>query len=178
MSDSLRRHGLQPTRLLCPWNFPGKNYCSGLPFPAPRDLPDPGMEPGSFSSPVLAGRFFTTVPPERKKKVKSHSCVRLFATPWTAAHQAPLSMEFSRQEYWNGLPSPSPGDRPHPGVEPRSPALQADVLPSEPPGKSRLIAPGKGEYNNQLYRKKTEPSRERKGPACRAARSHPRVTHT
>ena len=47
-------------------------------------------------------------------------------TPWTAAHQAPLSVGFSRQEYWNGLPSPSPGDLPDPGNEPRSPTLQAD----------------------------------------------------
>ena len=60
------------------------------------------------------------------------SCVRLFATPWTAAHQAPLSMRFSRQEYWSGLPFPSPGDLPDPGIEPRSPALEADALTSEP----------------------------------------------
>ena len=50
-------------------------------------------------------------------------------------HQAPLSMEFSRQEYWSGLPLPSPGYLPDPGIKPRSPALQADALPSEPPGK-------------------------------------------
>ena len=53
-------------------------------------------------------------------------------TPWTIAHQAPLSMEFSRQEYWNGLPFSSPGDPPDPGMEPGSPTLQADSLPSEP----------------------------------------------
>ena len=57
-------------------------------------------------------------------------------TPWTVAHQAPLSMGFSRQEYWSGLPFPSPGDFPNPGTEPRSLALQADSLPSEPPGKT------------------------------------------
>ena len=55
--------------------------------------------------------------------------------PWTVAHQAPLSMGFSRQEYWNVLPFPSPGDLPNPGFEPRSPALRADSLQSEPPGK-------------------------------------------
>ena len=65
-------------------------------------------------------------------KVKSLSCVRLFVTPWTAGHQAPLSMGFSRQEYWSGLPFPSPGDLPNPGIEPKSPALQADALTSEP----------------------------------------------
>ena len=59
----------------------------------------------------------------------------LFATPWTAAHQAPPSMGFSRQEYWSGLPFPSPGDLPDPGIEPGSPAFQADTLTSEPPGK-------------------------------------------
>ena len=68
-------------------------------------------------------------------EVKFLSRVQLFATPWTVAHQAPLSMGFSRQEYWSGLPFPSPGDLPDPGIEPRSPALEADALTSEPPGK-------------------------------------------
>ena len=58
-----------------------------------------------------------------KVKVKSLSRVRLFATPWTVAYQAPPSMGFSRQEYWSGLPFPSPGDLPDPGIEPGSPAL-------------------------------------------------------
>ena len=70
-----------------------------------------------------------------KVKVKSLSRVRLFATPWTVAYQASPSMGFFRQEYWSGLPFPSPGDLPDPGIEPRSPALEADVLTSEPPGK-------------------------------------------
>ena len=70
-----------------------------------------------------------------KVKVKSLSPVRLFATPWAVAYQAPPSMGFSRQEYWSGLPFPSPGDLPNPGIEPGSPTLQAGVLPSEPPGK-------------------------------------------
>ena len=70
--------------------------------------------------------------------VKLLSSVRLFVTPWTIAHQAPPSMEFSRQEYWSGLPFPSPGDLSNPGIEPGSPALQADTLPSEPPGKSQV----------------------------------------
>ena len=65
-------------------------------------------------------------------KVKSLSCVRLFGTPWTIAHQAPPSTEYSRQEYWSGLPFPSPGDLPDPGIEPRCPPLQVDALPSEP----------------------------------------------
>ena len=69
------------------------------------------------------------------KEVKSLSHVRFFATPWSVACQAPLSMEFSRQEYWSGLPIPSPEDLPDPGIEPRSPSLQADAIPSEPPAK-------------------------------------------
>ena len=68
-------------------------------------------------------------------KVKSLSRVRLFATSWTVACQAPPSMGFSRQEYWSGLPFPSPGHLPNPGIKPRSPALQADALTSEPSGK-------------------------------------------
>ena len=63
-----------------------------------------------------------------KVKVKSLHLVQLFVTPWAVAYQAPPSMGFSRQEYWCGLPFPSPGDLPYPGIEPGSPALQADAL--------------------------------------------------
>ena len=63
----------------------------------------------------------------------SQSC--LFVTPWTVAHQTPLTMEFSRQEYWSGLPFPSSGDLPDLGIEPRTPALQANSLPVELSGK-------------------------------------------
>ena len=80
MSDSVQPHRQQPTRLFHPWDSPGKNT-SGLPFPSPIS---------------------------EKWKVKSLSCVRLFATPYTAAHQAPLPMGFSWQEYWGRLPLPSP----------------------------------------------------------------------
>ena len=69
------------------------------------------------------------------KKRQLLSRVQLFAIPWTIARQAPLSMEFSRQEYWSGLSFPSPGDLPDPRIEPRSPALQAASLQSDPPGK-------------------------------------------
>ena len=61
---------------------------------------------------------------------------RLFETPWTVARQAPLSMGFSRQEPWSGLPGPPPGDLPHPGIEPRSPTLRAYSLLSESPANS------------------------------------------
>ena len=72
-------------------------------------------------------------------EVKSFSRVQLFATPWTVAYQAPPSLGISRQKYWSGFPFPSPGDLPNPGIKARSPALQADTLPSEPPGKPLII---------------------------------------
>ena len=68
------------------------------------------------------------------KWVKLLNRVRLFSTPWTVAHQAPPSMKCSRQEFWSGLPLPSPGDLPDPGIKPGSPTSQADTLLSEPPG--------------------------------------------
>ena len=69
-------------------------------------------------------------------KVKSLSPVQLFVTPWTVAYQVPLSVGFSRQGYWSGLPFPSPEDLPDSGIEPWSPTLQADALPSEPFGRN------------------------------------------
>ena len=116
--------------------FSRQEYWSGLSRPPPVDLPEPGIETTSLKSPALAGRFFTTTATwEALLKVKSLSCVQLFATLWTVAHQAPPSVGFSRQEYWSGLPFPSPRDLPDLGIEPRSPELQADALTSEPPGK-------------------------------------------
>ena len=70
------------------------------------------------------------------QRVFSHfSCVQLCAKLWTAARQAPLSMGFPEPEYWSGLPLPSPGDLPNPGIEPRSSVLQTEALPFEPPGR-------------------------------------------
>ena len=65
-----------------------------------------------------------------------------FMILWSIAYQAPLSMGFSREEYWSGLPFPTPGDLPNPGIEPRSPRLQADSLPAEPQGKPKNISVG------------------------------------
>ena len=79
--------------------------------------------------------------------MKSLSRVWLFATPWTVAYQAPPSMGFSRQECRGGLPFPSPGGLPDPGIKPRSPTFQADALPSEPPGKPPFNA--LNHYQNQ-----------------------------
>ena len=72
---------------------------------------------------------------ELKVKLKSLSRVQLFAISWTVVYWASLSIGFSRKEYWSGLLFPSPGDLPDPGIEPRSSALQAGALPSEPPGR-------------------------------------------
>ena len=80
--------------------------------------------------------------------VQSFSRVQLFVTPWTVARQAPLSMGFSRQKYWCGLPFPSPGDLSNSGIESGSPELQADALTSEPPGKRSV---GKSAQNEQSY---------------------------
>jgi len=105
---------------------------SGLPCPPPGDLPDPGNEP---RSPALQADSF---PLSHQSKVKWLRRARLFVTPWTVAYQALPSMGFSRQDYWSGLPFPSPGDLLNPGIEPGSPALQADALPYEPPGKPEV----------------------------------------
>ena len=78
-------------------------------------------------------------------------CLTLRATPWTIAPQAPLSIGLPRQEYWSGQPVPSPRDLPNPGIEPGSPALQADSLPTELPGKPKvaLMACTYIKYNNK-----------------------------
>ena len=90
--------------------------------------------------PPSAGSGYTTLyyNPESdgiNVNVKSLSRVQLFATPWTIAYLSPPSIGFSRQECWSGLPFPSPGDLPDPGIEPWFPTSQAEALPSEPPGK-------------------------------------------
>ena len=85
-------------------------------------------------------------------KVKLLSCVQLFATPWTVAYQASPSMGFSRQEYWSGLPFPLPGDLPDPGIEPGSPALEADALTSEPPGKPKELLKSRFLWQHSIYK--------------------------
>ena len=123
--------------------FSRHEYWSGLPFPSPGDLPDPGIEPEPPVAPVLqADSLLLSYKGNSKSlpfsSVQSLSRVRLFATWGTAAHQAPPSMGFSRQEYWSALPFPSPGDLPDPEIKPVSPvspARQADSLPLVPSGK-------------------------------------------
>ena len=81
----------------------------------------------------------------------TQSCLTLFVTWWTVTCQAPLSMEFSRQGYWSGLPFTPPGDLPDPGIELESLAWQADSLPSEPPGKPTLLAKGRVWYQAWVF---------------------------
>ena len=114
-----------------------QEYWSGLSCPSSGDLSNPGTEPVSPCGSCIAGRFFYQGShqesfPLGKPQINyvwvlgGFSRVWLFATPWTVAHQAPLSMGFSRQEYWTGLPFPPPGDLPNPEIESvslKSPAL-------------------------------------------------------
>ena len=117
--------------------FSRQDYWFGLPFLSPWDLPDPGVKPGSLALQA------DSQPPEPPGKPPgplmcvcwSLSHIQLFTILWTVAHLAPLSMGFSRQEYWSGYPFSSPGDLPDPGIKLGSPALQVTSLPSELPGK-------------------------------------------
>ena len=118
--------------------FSRQDCWSGLPFPPPRDLPDPRIEPTSPVSPVMAGRFFTTEPPGKPKSIlkwkwKQLSCVQLLATPWTIQSMVVLQ---ARILEWQ--PFLSPGDLSNPGIEPGSPTLQVDSLPAEHPGKPQV----------------------------------------
>ena len=85
------------------------------------------------------------------------------ATPWTVACQAPLSVGFSRQEYWSGLPFPFLGDLPDPGIEPQSPALQAETLPTELQGKSQTKRKKKKKSRFNSYTQKSHTNREQRG---------------
>ena len=121
--------------------FSRQKYWSGLPFPSPGDLPNPGTESRSLT---LQADALTSEPPGKGSEVKSLSHVQLFGTPWTIAHQAPPSMGFSRQEYWSGLPFPSPGDLPDPDIELESlvaPGYQVGSIPCEPSEKPQVPKP-------------------------------------
>ena len=106
--------------------FSRQEYLSGLPFLSPGDLPNQGLKCIFCISCIGRWTLHHWVPREALlspwvSEVKSLSHVWPFATPWTVAYQVPPSMGFSRQEYWSGLPFPSPGDLPYPGIEPGSP---------------------------------------------------------
>ena len=120
VSDPQRPHGLQPSRLLHPWDFLGKSTgvgchcllrCMNIIFTNSKTL----RQPCCF--------------------VQLLSCVWIFKTPWIVAYQVPLSVRLSRKEYWNGLPFPFPGDLPNPRIKPASPAFAGRFFISDPPGK-------------------------------------------
>ena len=117
MSDSVQPHRRQFTRLLCPWDSPGKNTGVGC-------------------------HFFLHCMKVKSESEVAQSCLTP-PDPMDCSLASPLSMEFSRQEYWSGFPFPSPGNLPESGIEPGSPALEADALTSEPPGKPHAAAAAK-----------------------------------
>ena len=121
----------------CPFHGASSNhYNTHRTNCVPHLLRGPGALQGTIQMPD-ASPLVWHLHGEEKVKVKSLSRVRLFATPLTIARQAPLSMGFSTQEYWSGLPFPFPVDLPDPGIERRPLVLQAAALPSEPPGKPK-----------------------------------------
>ena len=155
VSDSQRPHGLQPTRLLRPWDLPGKStgvecHCL-LQVLQSMESQRVGYDweaELNWNTNNAREKIASRIPEEKPGEDSRGSYVMisdtwhetlssawLFATPWTVACEAPLSMKFFSQEYWNGLPFPSPGDLPNPGMKPGFPALQADSSPSEPPGR-------------------------------------------
>ena len=141
MSDSLQPHELLPTRLLCPWDYPDKNTGVGSLFPSPGDLPKPGIEP---RSPTLHADSFPAEPPGKPKNtgVGSLSLLQgIFLTQesnWGLLHCRWILYRLSHQgrpriREW--VACPFSRDLPDPGIELGSPALQADSLPAELPGK-------------------------------------------
>ena len=118
--------------------FSRQEYWSGLPLPSPGDLPDPGIKP---RSPALQADALRSEPPGQSK-VKLLSCVRLFATPWTAARQAPLSMGILQARILQWVVISLSRGSSNPRIESRSPAVQVDSLPSEPRGKPKNTGVG------------------------------------
>ena len=115
-------------------------WCSPLPLHHPGPVSGPcwgaGEQTWVWFNDMICKKQPTYCTYCSSLSINSH--VRRFAIPWIVVPQAPLFMKFSRQEYWSGLPFPSRGDLPDPGIKPRSPALQTDSLPSETPGKSTV----------------------------------------
>ena len=158
MSDSFTNPWIVACQAPLSMGFPRQEYWSGLPFPTPAaaaatkllqscpTLCDPidGSPPGSPVPGIFQARTLEWVAISFsnawKWKVKAKSLsVWLLVTPWTAAYQAPPSMGFSRQEYWSGVPLPSPGYLPNPGSKPVSPALPSGFFTTESPGKPTLL---------------------------------------
>ena len=139
-SHSLLWDLMGPLQVLCPQKrclwfsaIPPGSPPAGLALVQPLLGRPPG--PSSLTSPLLSLLLVSSLPSPTNRMKWRRSVLSDSVTPWTVAHRAPLSREFSRQEYWSGSPCSPPEDLPNPGIESRSPALQADALPSEPPGK-------------------------------------------
>ena len=159
MSNSVQPHRRQPTRLPCPWDSPGKNTGVGCHFllqcmkvkresevtqSCPTSDPMDCSLPGSAVPRILQARTLEWVAIsfssawKWKVKVKSLSCVRLWATPWATAHQAPPSTGFPRQEYWSGLPFSFFRGYSRPRDRTQVSCLTGRIITSEPPGKPRV----------------------------------------
>ena len=143
MSNSLQPHGLYPARLLCSWDSPSKNTGVGSHSLLQGLFLTQGSNPGLlwilYHLSQKSWHLFKKIKIEAGGcGLVAMSCLAL-ATPWTIACQATLAMGFPRQTYRSGLLFPSPGDIVDPGIEPGSPVLQANSLPSEPPGKWEVI---------------------------------------
>jgi len=117
--------------------FSRQGYWSGLPFPFPGYLPDPGIEPSSPAPPADALPSELWGKPLSICYAKSLQSCPTLCDPINGSPPGSPSLGFARQEYQSGLPCPSPGYLPDPGIKPGSPALQADSLPSNPPAKPK-----------------------------------------
>ena len=150
VSNSLRPHGLQPTRLLCPWDSPGKTTGVSNPSPYLKELAEtdtgasykhhPQHSPRERNTLLAFGiktnySLYGITTPITNILLSCSVVSDSLSTPWTAAHQAPLSIGFPRQKYWSRLPFPSLGDLLDPEIEPASPALAGRFFTTEPPGK-------------------------------------------
>ena len=129
-------HGLQPTRLLCPWGFSRQEYGSGLPFPPSGDLPDPGIKPRSPASPALAGRFFYHLanPKYSSCVCESPSVMSLCDPKDCSPPGSSIHGDFPGKNTGVGCHALLQEIFPTQGPESRSPTLQVDSLPFEPPG--------------------------------------------
>ena len=142
--------------------FSRQEYWSGLPFPSPGHLPYPGIKPAFLMSPALAGRFFTASTTWEAQSI-SCSVMSDSATPRTVARQAPLSMGFSRQEYWSGLPCPPPGDLSDPGIQPVSlmpPALAVQFFTTSATWEARACTTSLTKMQCTLKQNKTQINRK------------------
>ena len=128
---------MAPHSSVLAWRIPGTGEPGGLPSMGPGAVRPlfPCRRLACLASCELHFPAWVKFYIIQESENVSRSVVSDSATPWTVACQSPLSMEFSRQEYWSGQPLPSPGDLPDPGIKPGSPILQSDSLWSEPPGK-------------------------------------------